>query len=114
MLNMAKPEGFLRVERDWLKSRLQNVEQGVFLEINNHRLLQKDWVDLDCKDLTPPRPFLLLHILINMGLVLSSSLYCCFVNWRLGSTVNIIHLTPLHRDEDTSSSPVGKAQPTAG
>lgn len=35
MSNMSKPKGFLYLERDWLKSRLQNTEQGVFLEINN-------------------------------------------------------------------------------
>lgn len=114
MSNMAKPKGFLHVERDWLKSRLQNIEQGVFLEMINHRLLQKDWAELGCEELTPPSPFLLLWVLISMVLVLSSSLYCCYVNWRLGSTVNIIHLTPTLRDKDISSFPLGKAQPTVG
>lgn len=114
MSNMAKPKGLLHVERDWLKSRWQNIEQGVFLEINNHRLLQKDWAELGCKELTPPSPFLLLRVLISPGLVLSFSLYCCYVNWRLGSTVNILHLTPVLRDKDISSSPLGKAQPTVG
>lgn len=112
MSNMAQLKGFLHVERDWLKSRLQNIEQGVFLEINNHRLLQKDWAELGCEELTPPNPFLLLRVLISM--VLSFSLYCCYVNWRLGSTVNIIHRTPVLRDKDISSSPLGKAQPTVG
>lgn len=112
MSNMAQPKGFLHVERDWLKSRLQNIEQGVFLEINNHRLLQKDWAELGCEELTPPNPFLLLWVLISM--VLSFSLYCCYVNWRLGSTVNIIHRTPVLRDKDISSSPLGRAQPTVG
>lgn len=114
MSNMAKPKGFLCVERDWLKSRLQNIEQGVFLEINSHRLLQDDEAELDCKELTPPSPFLYLQVLISMGLVLSSSLYCCYVNWRLGNTLNIIHLTAMLRDKDISSSLLGKAQPTIG
>lgn len=114
MSNMAKPKGFLYLERDWLKSRLQNTEQGVFLEINNHRLLQKDWVEPGCEELSPPSPFLLLQFLISMVLVLSSCLYCCYVNWRLGSRINIIHLTPMLRDKDISSSPLGEAQPPVG
>lgn len=114
MSNMAKLKGFLHVERNWLKSRLQSIEQGVFLEINNHRLLQKDWAELGCEQLYPPSPFLLLQFIISEVLVLSSCLYCCYVNWRLGSTVNILHLTPMLRDKDISSSPLQGAQPPVG
>lgn len=49
MSNMAKPKGFVHVERDQLKPSLCNTEEEVFLENNNHTLLQKGWTELDSK-----------------------------------------------------------------